>query len=417
VSRYYLECMVCGAIHFPTEVEYVCPAHGNEGILDVVYDYDRISVSFDRGDLVGESMWRYRPLLPVTPTSSVPPLRIGWTPLQVTPALAVEGGIATVWVKDETGEPTGSLKDRASAIAVVRAGERSASVITTASTGNAAAALAGVAASVGGKTVIFVPASAPEAKVTQLLAYGARVLLVDGTYDDAVTLCLEVGGRHGWYNRTTGYNPYMSEGKKTVAYEIAEQLEWQVPDAIVVPVGDGCIIGGVYKGFYDMREMGWVDSLPRLIGVQAEGSSFLADAWRSGEDVLTKPAIETSTVADSIAAGLPRDRIKAMRAVTGTGGAFVTVSDDAILAAIPAVASRSGIFLEPAAAAAWAGTVTAREEGLLGPRDRVVMLGTGNGMKDVPAAMRGVEEAGVRAVPVAADLDAVEDALNELATI
>lgn len=417
MSRYYLECMVCGAIHFPTEVEYVCPAHGNEGILDVVYDYDRIGVSFDKGDLVGESMWRYRPLLPVTPTSLLPPLRIGWTPLQVTPALAVEGGLATVWVKDETGEPTGSLKDRASAIAVVRAGERSASVITTASTGNAAAALAGVAASVGGKTVIFVPATAPEAKVAQLLAYGARVLLVDGTYDDAVNLCLEAGRRHGWYNRTTGYNPYMSEGKKTVAYEIAEQLEWQVPDAIVVPVGDGCIIGGVYKGFYDLREMGWVDSLPRLIGVQAEGSSFLADAWRSGEDVLTKPAIETSTVADSIAAGLPRDRIKAMRAVTGTGGAFLTVSDDAILAAIPAVASRTGVFLEPAAAAAWAGTLTAREEGLLGPRDRVVVLGTGNGMKDVPAAMRGVEEAGIRAVPVAADLDAVEDALNDLATI
>src|SRR5690606_24466749 len=164
---------------------------------------------------------------------------------------------------------------------------------------------------------------------------------------------------------------------------------------IVVPVGDGCIIGAVYKGFYDLREMGWLESMPRLIGVQAEGSAYLAEAWRNGENMLSEPAIEAVTVADSIAAGLPRDRFKAMRAVTGSDGVFVTVADNEILAAIPAVAARSGVFLEPAAAAAWAGLLRAREMGVIDSRDRVVMLGTGNGLKDIPAALRAMEEAGV----------------------
>lgn len=414
MSRYYLECMICGEIYVPGEVEYVCPEHGNHGTLDVVYDYDHLSHSVTRSGLEGESMWRYRALLPVLPHPALPPLRIGWTPLLAVPALAVEAGVATLWIKDETGQPTGSLKDRASAMAVVKAGETGARVITTASTGNAAAALAGVAASVGGDSVIFVPATAPEAKVAQLLAYGSRVLLVDGSYDQAVDLCLEVGRRRGWYNRTTGYNPYMTEGKKTVAYEIAEQLGWEVPDAIVVPVGDGCIIGAVYKGFYDLREMGWLESMPRLIGVQAEGSAYLAEAWRNGENMLSKPAIEAVTVADSIAAGLPRDRFKAMRAVTGSDGVFVTVADNEILAAIPAVAARSGVFLEPAAAAAWAGLLRAHETGVVGPRDRVVMLGTGNGLKDIPAAMRAVTEAGISPLRVPAEVDAVERAVGEL---
>lgn len=414
MSRYYLDCMVCGQVYTPAEAEYLCPDHGDAGTLDVIYDYEQISHTTARTDLSGDSMWRYRPLLPITPQAAVPPLRIGWTPLQPSPSLAAEAGVATLWIKDETCQPTGSLKDRASAMAVVKAGERGAAVITTASTGNAAAALAGVAASVGGATVIFVPAAAPRAKIAQLLAYGARVVLVDGSYDQAVELCLDIGRRRGWYNRTTGFNPYMSEGKKTVGYEIAEQLGWQTPDVVVVPVGDGCILGAVYKGFYDLRELGWIDRIPRLVGVQAEGSAFLAEAWRNGEDVVTKAPIEAVTVADSIAAGLPRDRVKAIRAVTHTDGVFVTVSDAEILAAIPAVAARSGIFLEPAAAASWAGLVAARHDGVIGPQTRVVMLGTGSGLKDVDAALRAVEEAGREPVRAAASAAAVEEALGEL---
>jgi threonine synthase len=207
------------------------------------------------------------------------------------------------------------------------AGEGAAAVVTTASTGNAAAALAGVAASVGQPTAIFVPATAPEAKVAQLLAYGATVLLVDGSYDDAYELSLRCAERFGWYVRNTGFNPYMTEGKKTAAFEIAEQLGWDVPDAVVVGVGDGCIIGGLHKGFCDLRALGWIDLVPRLIGVQAAGSDYLAQAWERGEDVLTKAPVAARTVADSISVGLPRDRLKAMRAVRDTGVPVVWACD------------------------------------------------------------------------------------------
>ena len=411
----YLTCLVCGAHYTPDEVDYLCPEHGDDGILDVVYDHERIADRFTRATLARDpdpSMWRYQPLLPVSPAALVPPLRVGGTPLYAAPRLAAEVGLQRLWVKDEGVQPTGSLKDRASAVAVVKAQERSAKVITTASTGNAAAALAGVAASVGQPTAIFVPASAPEAKIAQLLAYGARVLLVEGSYDDAFELSMRAADRFGWYVRNTGVNPYMSEGKKTAAFEIAEQLDWQVPDVVTVGVGDGCIIGGLHKGFRDLLALGWIDRMPRLIGVQAEGSDYLAQAWEGDEDVITKPAIAASTVADSISAGLPRDRIKAMRAVRDSGGAFVRVSDEHILAAIPILAQGVGVFAEPAAAAAYAGLLEAVDRGLIHADERVVVLSTGTGLKDVPAAMRAVDGAGRRPLAVTPDIDALTDLLE-----
>lgn len=410
----HLECLVCGRKFEPKEVDYVCPDHGVEGVLDVIYDYEAIEAATDRDSIELSSMWDYQALLPVPVDLTPPPLRVGATPLYAAPELARSAGLDTVWLKDEGVQPTGSLKDRASALALVKADELGEAVVTTASTGNAAAALAGLAASMGRDTVIFVPASAPEAKVAQLLAYGATVLLVEGSYNDAIELCLRVGERFGWYNRTTGFNPYMSEGKKTVAYEIAHQLGWQAPDVIAVSVGDGCIIGSLWKGFHDLTELGWVGRMPRLLGVQAAGSDYLAEAWARGEDVLTKTAIEPETVADSISSALPRDRLKAMRAVTASDGAFVTVSDEAILAAIPTVASTTGVFAEPAAAASWAGVGQAVELGLITSEDRVVVLSTGTGLKDIPAAMHSVSVAGLEPHRVRPDMDAVAATLEEL---
>jgi len=262
--------------------------------------------------------------------------------------------------------------------------------------------------------VIFVPASAPRAKIAQLLVFGSTVFTVQGTYDDAFELCLQVAAEYGWYNRNTAYNPYMSEGKKTAAYEIAEQLGWNVPDAVVVSVGDGCIIGGLHKGFKDLVALGWTDRIPRLIGVQAAGSNYLAQAWANGEDVLTKPPIDATTVADSISAGLPRDRIKAMAAVIETEGAYVTVADDEILNAIPAMARASGVFGEPAGAAAYAGFIRARELGILGESDRVVVLNTGNGLKDVASAVRAAGMAGAEPYTIEPTLDAVKAVVDRL---
>ena len=328
------------------------------------------------------------------------------------PRLAGLAGAGRLWVKDDGRQPTASLKDRASAMAVVKAVEAGADVITTASTGNAAAALSGICASVGKPNVIFVPATAPEGKVAQLLSYGSIVLLVEGTYGAAFDLCLEAADANGWYNRNTGYNPYMSEGKKTVSFEIAEQLRWRAPDVVAVSVGDGCIIGGVFKGFFDLLELGWIEQMPRLIGVQSAGSNYLAEAWENGEDVLTKPPIEADTLADSISAELPRDRLKAMRAVVESGGAFVTVSDEAILAAMPEMARNSGVFGEPAGAAAWAGLRAAAGDGLIGEDDRVVVLNTGNGLKDVASAMRAARESGAEPARISPDLDAVQRAVG-----
>ncbi len=321
--------------------------------------------------------------------------------------------MSDLWLKDDGRNPTASLKDRASAMAVVRARQLGYDTVTTASTGNAAAALAGMAASVGLRAVIFVPQSAPEAKIAQLLVYGAEVHLVPGSYNDAFELCLEATAREGWYCRNTGYNPWMTEGKKTVAYEIAEQLGWEAPDAVVVSVGDGSIIGGVHKGFYDLLQLGWTERMPRLIGVQAAGSDACARAWEAGpttdgcplgattddsraamerawEGEIVLPTIAAATRADSISADFPRDGYKAVRAVRATGGAFLRVADEAILAAIPELARGSGVFAEPAAAAAWAGARQALADGLLAARERVVVLVTGSGLKDVAAARAAV---------------------------
>lgn len=403
----HLKCLICGQTYRPDEVDYVCPDHGDEGILDVQYDYELIGRRISQGDLLHSTdytIWRYKPLLPIKPDAAVPPLAIGWTPLYRTERLASELGLKHLWVKDDGRLPTASFKDRASAIAVVKAQEKGAKIITTASTGNAAAALSGLCASVKQPNVIFVPEKAPPAKIAQLLTFDSTVMLVKGTYDDAFELCLQAAKEYGWYNRNTGYNPYMSEGKKTVSFEICEQLRWQAPDRIFVSVGDGCIIGGVHKGLKDLLALGWIDRLPKLMGVQAEGSAYLYQAWKNNEDVLTKPAIDAQTVADSISAGLPRDRLKAMAAVKETGGAYLSVSDEEILAAIPALARGCGVFAEPAGATALAGLLKAIQQGQVSADERIVVLNTGNGLKDVASAMKAVDLVGTRPHRVEPDL-------------
>ncbi len=410
-----LVCVVCGTSYPAADAGYVCPDHGTEGILDVQYDYDLVASRISPQSLAAShdtTMWRYRPLLPVAQDAAVPPLTVGWTPTYETPRLARDLGVGRVWVKDEGRQPTASLKDRASAMALVKAAEVGAEVVTTASTGNAAAALSGLSASVGQKNVIFVPESAPEAKVTQLLAYGSTVALVKGNYDAAFDLCMEAAEEFGWYNRNTGFNPYMTEGKKTAGLEILEQLGWEAPDAIFVSVGDGSIIGGVHKAMKDAVALEWIEHSPRIFGIQAAGSDYLVQAFEAGEDVLTKAPISADTVADSISADLPRDRIKAMAAVTETDGTYLRVSDDEILAALPIMARGSGVFAEPAGAAAYAGLVAAADSGRVGSGDRVVVLSTGNGLKDIPSAIKAVTAVGTEPMHILPTLNSLIDALK-----
>jgi threonine synthase len=390
-----LTCLICGAAYRPDEIDYVCPKHGDDGIVDVRYDYDLIGQRISPALLAQDrnhTIWRYTPLLPIKPDSPTPPLAVGWTPLYRADRLAAGLGLKHVWVKDEGREPSASFKDRASAIAVVKGRERNAAVITTSSTGNAGAALSALCASVGQPNVIFVPESAPPAKVAQLLVYGSIVILVRGTYDDAFELCAQAAKEFGWYNRNTGYNPYMTEGKKTASLEICEQLGWDPPDRIFVSVGDGCVIGGVHKGLKDLLALGWIKRMPKIMGVQAAGSAALYEAWRTGISAMEMKPIDAHTIADSISAGLPADRIKGLAAVRETDGAYLKVTDDEILAAIPALARGSGVFAEPAGAAAYAGLVKAVAEGLVDPEERIVVLSTGNGLKDIAAARKSVGE-------------------------
>jgi len=394
-----LECAICKQVYQIGEVEYVCPKHGNDGNLDVLYDYDRIAAAWKSNPhWPGRGIWRYKALLPIELGAAEPPLLVGDTPLYPAGGIARQIGVREVWVKDEGRNPTASLKDRASALVVAKAVAEGRELVTTASTGNAGAALSGLAASMCLPSVIFAPATAPEAKVAQFLVYGSLVILVEGTYDDAFDLCLEATQKYGWYCRNTGYNPYTAEGKKTVSYEVCEQLSGQsghfsAPDRIVVSVGDGNIISGVHKGLKDLLALGWISHMPALIGVQAEGSNAMYRAWKEGIDPITMPPLDAHTIADSISAGLPRDRVKAMNAVKETDGIYVTVTDDEILAAIPALARLTGVFAEPAAAAAYAGLLKCAQEGLFEPDERIVLLVTGNGLKDIASAKKSVGQA------------------------
>ncbi len=397
-------CSLCDAEYLPSQAIYTCPKDG--GNLDVVLDADAIRQKYQPEDLVSraeDSLWRYLPLLPVPdPGGEGTPLRsAGWTPVYALPRLAASLGLRHVWLKDESRNPTASFKDRASAVVLARAREIGAQVVVTASTGNAGAALAGMAAALGHPAVIFAPRSAPPAKVAQLLVYGARVILVDGTYDQAFDLTIQASQEFGWYCRNTGYNPFTAEGKKTAAFEIWEwwRAGWRNEDKTIgadltlfVSVGDGNIISGLHKGFKDLLRLGWLEGMPRIIGVQAEGSAAIANAFRAGGEVITP--VSASTLADSISVDLPRDGVRAVRAARETGGTYITVSDAEILQAIAALGPL-GIFAEPAGAAAYAGLVRAAGQGLLKPQDPVLVLNTGSGLKDVGAAMRAAAEAPV----------------------
>lgn len=409
-----LRCTVTGEVFAPDgTIEYFNPNVGQVATLDVLYDYAALRQTADR-DRVSAShdttIWRYRDLLPVQPHTTVPPLAVGWTPLYNTPRLAEAVGLKQAWVKDDGSNPTGSYKDRASIMVVTRALERGVEVVSTASTGNAAAALAGVSASLPHhlRTVIFVPAAAPPAKIAQLQIYGAEVVLIEDNYDTAFDLCYELCVAEGWYCRNTGINPFTTEGKKTGAFEIAEQLNWNAPDAVIVSVGDGSIIGGLHKGFVELHEIGWIERIPRLIGVQAVGSSSLVHAWENDISAVDIQPIDAHTIADSISAGLPRDRVKALRAVRETGGAYIAVTDAAIIEAIPQFGRLTGVFAEPSCAATLAGAKRAVELGYLHPDERTVFVSTGNGLKDVPRAQQSVGDS-LRAQPT---LEAIRDVLR-----
>lgn len=406
-----LRCVSCGKVYGPGELDYTCPKCGTRrGTLEVVYDYDAAGEEFKRevGKKKAPDVKKYAPLLPIENLDNLPPLEVGGTPLYPFHDLTEE--VNEIWIKDDSGNPTASYKDRATMLAIAAAKQKGINTITCASTGNAASSLAGLGAASNMETIIFVPKSAPEAKITQLLVYGANVFTVDGSYDQAYDLCLEAAEKYDWYNRSAAIHPYLVEGKKTGGLEMADQLGWETPDKVFVSVGDGSIISGLSKGFKELVKIDLIDETPEVIGVQSEGADTIASSFSrySGGDVELMEK-EASTLADSIAVGKPRDIVKAVKYVHENGGHYMTVSDDEITGGLTELARKRGIFAEPAAATAYAGFKKALSGGDLKGDDSIGIFITGSGLKDVNAAKKGVKEP----EEIAPDLDAVDRVLEE----
>jgi len=408
-----LRCLSCNREYRPWAHDYLCPHCGPvAGALDLVYDYRLLSQRLGPGTFAEPrhlSLWRYEALLPVSADYAVP-LRAGWTPLYALPDLARELGLGALWLKDDALHPTGSCKDRGTAVTVAAARKLARPALACASTGNAASSLAGFAAAAGIPCYIFVPRTAPSAKVAQLVAYGAVVFKVDGTYDQAYALALEACDRFGWYNRSDGQNPMVVEGNKTAAFEATEDLRWELPHAAFVSAGDGSVVAGIAKGFLELQKVGLTDRVPAVYGVQAEGAAAIAHAFarfQAGEPILPASA-GAKTIADSICVGEPRDALRAVTTVAETGGGFVTVSDGEIAAAVRELARRSGVFAEPSGAAPLAGLRRTVVSGTLPPGARVLLFITGSGLKDPQGGLAGVAEPPV----IPPNISAVEEALG-----
>lgn len=382
-------CVSCGAEYPATPDITICKKCS--GILDIKYDYQYIKTVITKEKIAGRepTMWRYKELLPVTGDSKVNKLRVGNSPFYKATELARQIGIKTLYIKDDGINPTSSLKDRASAMAVVKAEEAGKHTIACSSTGNAASSLAGNCAAAGFKSYIFVPQRAPKGKLAQLMMFGATVFLVKGSYEDTFRISANAIEQFGWYNRNAAINPYLVEGKKTVALEIAEQMDYKMPDYIAISVGDGCTIAGVWKGLMDLYEIGFIDKLPRLISVQANGCCPINRAVEENKPI---QPMEENTIADSIAVGVPRNPDKAINAIKQSNGIVINVSDEEILTAMRLLGKTSGVFAEPAGATGTAGLKKAIELKLIPYDATVVSIVTGNGLKDVDNAIKAAGE-------------------------
>ncbi len=380
-----LECTLCGETYDPEQIIYTCPEHeGVKGILDVQYDYDAVRDAFE-APLDGriDTQWKYEAFLPVAAEAEPVTLNEGGTDLFEAPTLSAELGVETL-VKDDGRNPTGCFKDRASSVSVTKARHAGRDIITCASTGNAAASLSGYAARGGLDCRIFVPGSAPPGKLAQPLVYGADVLAVEGSYDEAYDLSVAVTDEYGWYNRNAAINPFQVEGKRTAGLELGEQsvVRGHVPDWFVFSMGDGCTIAGAWKGVKEFYDLGYIDEHPKMLGVQAAGASAIHDAFHEHDDISEL----ADTLADSIAVGRPRNTLKACRALEDSGGTSVLVTDEAILDGERTLGSTEGIYAEPAAAAPVAGVRTAIDQGIIEEGETVAICSTGFGLKDTESA-------------------------------
>lgn len=393
-SKFLYRCTSCGLETDGAEgVQYLCDdcskSNTNDtppaGALKIVYDYHSLRHKFPEFKKLKET--GFIDLLPVLDIGSFPKLKVGRTALYKYDHLQGEQLPFHLFLKDDSQNPTFSYKDRASALVSAFALENGLDTIVAASTGNAGSSLAGICAAQQQKAVIMVPESAPIAKISQVLMYGATLVPVKGTYDDAFELSLAATKAFGWYNRNTGYNPLTIEGKKSAALELFEQMGSEKINRIFVSVGDGVIISGIYKGFEDLLKLGFIDDMPTIVAVQSEKSDNLV---RNLDQAVFK-ALPSTTLADSISVDVPRNFHMARQFIHQYEGEAMTVSDDAILEASALLARSHGIFAEPAAAAAYAGMLKYRKQEMIEPGSNNVVMLTGSGLKDLRAIQKMIQ--------------------------
>jgi len=366
------ECVNCGRHYSATEVEYLCPVCSAQnttdqppkGVLKTIYDYEGLKSQYGTELHNHLKKTDFIDLLPINSRQSLSYLKVGNTPLYEISIPENKQPAHKLLFKDDSQNPTFSYKDRASNLVSAVAKERGINTIIAASTGNAGSSLAGIGAAQKQKIIILVPETAPIAKLVQIAMYGAEIIPVNGSYDDAFDLSVLATAELGIYNRNTAYNPFTIEGKKTAAYEIYSQIGEELPNRIFVPVGDGCIIAGIYKGFEDLLKLGIIDHIPEIISVRAENPE---------------------TIADSISVKIPRNYYMSKQFLSKYNGKSIKVSDHSILQAGSELAEKYGLFAEPAAAAAYAGYLSYIEKFQLEENSRNVVLLTGSGLKDIKA--------------------------------
>ena len=379
----HYECSYCGKTYNRDEVIYLCPSCSADykpgeplkGVLLTKFDYDFIGKNFSKDNPDVN-------LFSAVEEKYFPEYKCGNTPFLKFSNLNRHTGFDNIWIKNDSLNPSGSFKDRASFLVVAEANRINEDTIVTASTGNAASSLGAVCASAGKKAIIFVPESAPKAKLLQMFIYGADVRKVNGTYDDAFRLSLEYTEKNKGLNRNTAYHPLTIEGKKSAGLEIFIQNGFKSPDAILIPVGDGVIISGIYKAFYDLKEAGIINKLPRLVCVQAESSDAIHNFIQTGK---YRNAVNPKTVADSISVSAPSNAYMAAKAVKDSDGFSVTVSDNEIMTAQKELAMTTGIFAEPSCSSVLAALKKSKDK--FDKKEQIVLLITGSGLKDIDSVL------------------------------
>ena len=405
-----LICRSCAA-SYPPEALHACEFCF--GPLEVDYDYEALRSSISKASIAAgpPNIWRYADLLPAGPTGAVN-LGAGFTPLVRADRLGAELGLGELWVKDDTRNPTGSFKDRVVSVALTKARELGMKVAACASTGNLANSVAAHAARAGMESVVFIPSDLEAVKVLTTAVFGGQVIAVDGNYDDVNRLCSELSSeRPDWGFVNVNVRPYYAEGSKTLAFEVAEQLGWTLPDHVVVPIASGCQLTRIDKGFRELVEVGLVEPRPvRISGAQAEGCSPVAKAFADGADAI-RP-VKPSTIAKSLAIGDPADGWHALEIVRRTGGAIGAATDEEIIEGIRLLARTEGIFAETAGGVTVATLAKLASSGVVRDDERVVAYVTGSGLKTVEALVGRVGPTAT----IAPSLDAAYEALNEVLT-